>query len=67
MSIVNNIIDYESGELSAEETLNLFSELVKNGMIWTLQGHYGRVATHFIEAGYLNKDGNILKGIENEE
>jgi hypothetical protein len=62
--VVDNIIAYESGELSAENMLELFSELVKNGMAWTLQGHYGRTAQSLIEAGYIDDKGNILKDIE---
>lgn len=58
--LVNQIIAYEGGELSDSDTLKLFSRLVKNKMAWTLQGHYGRTATSFIESGYLNDKGKIL-------
>jgi hypothetical protein len=61
MDIVELIIEYELGELNAQEILDLFSKLVKSGMAWTLQGHYGRVANALIERGYLSKDGTILK------
>ena len=60
MELVNSIIEYESGELSDDETINLFSALIKSGDCWTLQGHYGRVASAFIENGIIDKDGNIL-------
>ena len=62
--VVDKIIAYESGELSAENTLELFSELVKNGMIYSLQGSYQRQAQSLIEAGYIDNKGNILKDIE---
>lgn len=61
MDIVSYIIDYESGNLSDEDTLSLFSKLVKDGTAWTLQGHYGRTASALIEAGWLDRNGNILK------
>ena len=61
---VGLIIAYESGELDANGTLNLFSKLVKSGMAWSLQGSYGRAATALIENGYLNKQGEILKSFE---
>lgn len=64
--LTNEIIEYESGELSSEDTLKLFSKLVKNGMAWTLQGSYGRAAASLIEAGYLDRHGNVLKQIEEE-
>ena len=41
------------------ETLELFSHLIKNGMAWTLQGHYGRTASHLIDNDYINRDGKI--------
>ena len=35
---IDYIMDYEMGNLSDLDTLKLFSELIKNGMAWTLQG-----------------------------
>jgi hypothetical protein len=58
-SLVIDIISYESGELDDAETLELFGTLVKSGMAWTLQGHYGRTARDMIEAGYLTEDGEV--------
>lgn len=67
MTLVDKIIAYETGELSNSETLELFSELIKTGQVWQLQGSYGRTAHALIERGYLDKDGNILKHIEEDE
>jgi hypothetical protein len=58
--LTDKIIAYENGELDESEEIELFSMLIKNGMAWTLQGHYGRVAISYIEAGILDKEGNIL-------
>lgn len=49
------------GLLNDKKTLELFSELIKTGMAWSLQGSYGRMAVSLIEAGYLDKKGKILK------
>lgn len=50
--IIDKIIDYEAGELSAIEEVELFQYLINTGLAWTLQGHYGRQAMAMIEAGY---------------
>ena len=59
--LVDQIMEYESGMLSDPETLEMFSEMVRSGAAWSLQGHYGRTATSLIEDGWLNRDGDILK------
>ena len=53
--MIDKIIAYEQGELSDEETLELFQTLVDNGMAWILQGSYGRQAMAFLEAGLIEK------------
>jgi hypothetical protein len=57
--LVGQIMAYESGELDAAETLELFSGLVKSGMAWNLQGSYGRAAAALIENGLLTPEGEI--------
>ena len=54
------IITWENGKLNADETVELFSHLVKSGLAWKLQGCYGRMAAELIENGYLDSEGNIL-------
>lgn len=53
MSEIDDIIKYEQGELSEEETIALFQRLVDSGLAWQLQGHYGRQAKAFIDAGLV--------------
>lgn len=57
--LAGQIIAYENGELAALEMIKLFSELVKNGIAFTLQGHYGRMATDLMRAGILDQHGEI--------
>ena len=59
--LVTKIICYESGEMNDNQTLEFFSELIKAKLYWELLGHYGRIVTVYIEAGYLDNKGNILK------
>jgi DNA-binding IscR family transcriptional regulator len=55
MDQLDKIIAYEQGDLSEEDTIKLFQELVNSGLVWSLQGHYGRTATRLIEAGLITR------------
>jgi hypothetical protein len=52
MSILNQVIAYEQGELDEEGIIDLFQELITSGMAWKMQGSYGRTAKALIDAGY---------------
>lgn len=56
----NYITQYEQDGLERGETIELFAYLIKNGLCWSLQGHYGRMATWFIENEVISKEGKIL-------
>lgn len=58
--LVTMIIDWECGDLDEDDSLALFSELIKSGQAWQLQGSYGRMAQSLIEGGYLSDTGEIL-------
>jgi hypothetical protein len=66
MDYIDRIIAYESGMLDGAGMVYMFAELVKNGSAWSLQGHYGRMASRLIEVGILTKDGDIdeMRAIE---
>jgi len=49
--MVDKIIQYEAGNMNAEETIEFFQELIDTGMAYTLQGHYGRTATYLLVEG----------------
>lgn len=57
--MIDKIIAFESGELDEAGILDLFSELVGNGMAWSLQGSYGRFAASLIEQGLISPDGTV--------
>lgn len=58
MDLVSQMMAYEQGEMDADQTLNLFSELIKSGDAWKLQGHYGRMANQLISHGFLTREGD---------
>ena len=50
--LVGAIMDFESGELDEDATIEFFQHLIDTGLAWTLQGSYGRSAKALIEAGH---------------
>ena len=54
VSITEQIIRYENGELDEVETAELFQILVDSGLAWKLQGHYGRTAYRLLESGEIS-------------
>lgn len=54
------LMGYEDGELTEPAIVDLFAHLIKTGMAWDLQGHYGRTAAGFIKANVIDEFGDIL-------
>jgi len=48
------IMAWEDGELDDESTIELFQHLIDSGLVWQLQGSYGRTAHNLIEQGYCH-------------
>jgi len=57
MNVVDKIMDYESGQMSEEEMIEFFQELVDTGIISSLQGSYQRTAMGLYQAGLIHKPG----------
>lgn len=53
----NLMMEFEEGDISQEDCIRLFQNLIDTGMAWTLQGFYGRTAQNMIEAGYCHRKG----------
>ena len=46
------IMAYEQGDLDEDEVIEGFQHLIDSGVVWVLQGDYGRTATALIKGGY---------------
>ena len=53
--LVTKLMQYESGAMDEFETLHFFARLINGGTIHSLQGHYERTATSFVDAGYITR------------
>jgi hypothetical protein len=53
MPDIDKLIAFESGELDQDATVELFQDLVNSGLVWSLQGFYGRTANDLIDAGLV--------------
>ena len=58
MDIVGKIMDFESGQMTGEEIIEFFQELIDSGMAWSLQGSYGQMAQALIDQGLVEVRGN---------
>jgi hypothetical protein len=56
---IEDIIKYEEGRLNDAQTLRLFSNLIRSGAVWSLQGHYGRTASAMIQDGWISPSGEL--------
>lgn len=57
--LVGSMMAFESGEQSARETLEMFAVLIEDGVVWNLQGFYGRTAKEMIDGGFITPEGKM--------
>ena len=58
MDHIDFIIAYENGELDNDAVVEGFQQLINSGMVWRLQGHYGRTVKSLIERGLCHVKGD---------
>jgi len=54
-NLTQQIVMYESGELTERQTHQLFQHLIDSGLVYSLQGHYGRTAEYLIAEGFCQR------------
>ena len=59
---IDEIMAFENNELDNHQIVDLFVRLINSGMIYHLQGFYGRTANSLISGGHIVKDeyGNAI-------
>jgi hypothetical protein len=58
MPDLDKIIAWENGEMEdLDELVDFFQGMIDSGVVWQLQGHYGRTAQTLIEAGVCTPAG----------
>jgi len=50
-------IEGDNGGATEEEIIAAFQVLIDDGMVWSLQGFYGRAATQLIDSGACTPKG----------
>lgn len=62
---IDKVIKYENGEMSEQEIIDFFQQLVDSGTAWELQGSYGRMAAHLIKSGLISINKTSTENITN--
>ena len=68
---IDDIIAFEQGDLSDFDTIKMFQSGINSGMVWQLQGCYGRNAKALLDTGICTPadepdltDAEILERLE---
>ena len=61
---LDQIMEYEFGELNDKEIIEMFSEMIQDGTVWQLQGSYRSTVATFIFNEILDEQGNILINLD---
>jgi hypothetical protein len=51
MMTLDQIMDFESGQMDDDEIIKMVQDGINSGEIWSLQGSYGRLAMSLINEG----------------
>lgn len=52
---LDNFIDFENGDMDDERAVVFFQKIINSGLVWKLQGFYGRTARDLINQGLCHK------------
>jgi hypothetical protein len=52
--LVDQLIAYEEDQITGDQEVAFFEQLVERGRCWQLQGHYQRIAATLLETGPMS-------------
>jgi hypothetical protein len=53
--LTDRLVEFETGNMETDQdVIDLFQELIDSGLVWQLQGMYGRTAHDLINEGYCH-------------
>jgi len=55
MDNLSFIMAFEAGELDEDEIITGIQAMIDDGLVWKLQGMYGRTAARLIDAGLCHR------------
>ncbi len=55
--LVGKMMDYEAGNMSEEDMIAFFQYLIDTGIVYQLQGSYGRMAQRLVDVGKCSVKG----------
>lgn len=61
MNLAERVLLYETDQMSEQEMISMFQDLVDTGMAWKLQGHYGRTSMILLDAGVIAPPEDVLR------
>ena len=61
MNQIDKIIEYEQNNLNRNQIIELFQELLDDGVLFKLQGSYGRFGAKLLAEGHIvNRTGVVI-------
>lgn len=57
----DDLVAYERGELTFDETVELFQSLIDTGLVWQLQPFYQRTARALVASGHCVEAGELVE------
>lgn len=60
MPNIDFINRFEAGEAEDDEIIEEFQKMINSGVVWQLQGFYGRMAANMIEEGVCSPSEEVV-------